>query len=294
MDWREHIFEIPLGVELPSTAISANEDWWDDCEEDDVFCLKPSYYTSKNKYNAALKLCRVCSGWFYFENEDEKKEELELLREILFADEDSPLNYYDAQYGRFDWLAALRENNEEYLGRFYDIENLWELFYRLGARSVLEKAACYEWFVAYFGKYLKYDELDELQNNYLQNYNHELEMILYCRPNQIKLLTEGYTSASTSDLLQLASAAAGLIRLGKYDEGLALYQKTFEMIWERKSTSTEREAVMDAFLERLSNGYENEAYIDSEISEVLEKQCKRFTDSKLVAKIKVTLARNKI
>lgn len=294
MKWKEHEFEIPLGIELPDIVISADQDWLDDCEIDEVFGLQPCYYTSKNKYDAALKLCRICSGWFYFENNDEKEIEISLLHNVLKSPENGPLTYYDVQFRRFDWIAALRENNEKYLGKFYDIDSLWELYYRLGERSILEKALCYEWFISYFGEYVKFDVMCELQNNYIQNYNRELEMILYYRPNQISILTEGDTEASVNNLPQLASAAAGLIRLEKRDEGINLYKKVFDLVWERKSTSNDREAVMEAFLERLSKGYENESYIDSEISEILEGQCERFTDNKMVAKIKMTLGRNKI
>lgn len=292
MNWKEHEFDIPLGIDLPDKVLSTGEDWWDDCDEDDVFELKPCYYESKSKYDAALKLCHVCGGWFYFETEEDKQNEIELLRKILTANEDSPLNYFDAQYGRFDWVTALRENNAKYVDKFYEIDNLWELYCRLGERSILDKALCYEWFVSYFGEYLKFDRMKELQNGYLQNYNGELELILLLRPNQISILTEGYTAAETNSLPQLSSAAAGLIRLGKREEGLALYKKLFEMVWERKSTSDDKKEVMDSFLERLAKGYENEPYIDSEISAILEEQCKRFSDNKWVSKIKLLMGRN--
>ena len=109
MNWKEHEFDIPLGIDLPDKVLSTGEDWWDDCDEDDVFGLKPCYYSSKNLYDAALKLCHVCGGWFYFETEEEQNKEIELLRKMLTATEKSPLNYYDVQYGRFDWVAALYE-----------------------------------------------------------------------------------------------------------------------------------------------------------------------------------------
>ena len=82
MEWKEHEFEIPLGIELPDIVISADQDWIDDCEIDEVFGLQPCYYTSKNKYDAALKLCRICSGWFYFENNDEKEIEISLVHNV--------------------------------------------------------------------------------------------------------------------------------------------------------------------------------------------------------------------
>ena len=294
MNWKEHEFDIPLGIELPDKVLSSGEDWWDDCDEDDVFGLKPCYYSSKNLYDAALKLCHVCGGWFYFETEEDQNKEIDLLRKMLTATEKSPLNYYDVQYGRFDWVAALRENNEQYFDKFYEIDNLWELYCRLGERSILDKALCYEWFVTYFSDYIKYDRMHELQNGYLQNYNGELEMILYLRPNQIEILTEGDTAVETNNLPQLSSAAAGLIRLGKRTEGIALYKKVFDIVWERKTTSDDKKEVMDSFLERLSKGYENEPYIDSEISKVLEEQCKKYTDNKWIAKIKVSLGLNGI
>ena len=56
-------------------------------------------------------------------------------------------------------------------------------------------------------------------------------MILYLRPNQIEILTEGDTAVETNNLPQLSSAAAGLIRLGKRTEGIALYKKVFDIVW---------------------------------------------------------------
>ena len=106
------------------------------------------------------------------------------------------------------------------------------------------------------------------------------------------ILTEGFTAAETNSLPQLASAAAGLIRLGERSKGISLYKKLFEMVWERKSTSDDKKEVMDSFLERLAKGYENEPYIDSEISAILEEQCKRFSDIKWVSKIKLLMGRN--
>ncbi len=292
MYWKEHEFDFPLGIELPETPVSTGEDWWDDCEEDDVFELKPCFYSSKNKYDAALKLCKICSGWFYFETEEEMQTEMDLLRAVIQSTTKSPLDYFDVNYGRFDWVSALRENNLDYKDCFYDVDDLWQLYYRLGERSILEKAKCYEWFVSYFGEYLKFDHMKELQNGYIQNYNNELELILYLRPDQIHLLTTGYTAVEADQLPQLASAAAGLIRLGKREDGIALYKKVFEMAWENKTTSDIKKNVTDSFIERLAKGYENEPYIDEAISAILEEQITKYTDTNWVAKIKVSLGRN--
>ena len=34
MNWKEHEFDIPLGIELPDKVLSSGEDWWDDCDEE--------------------------------------------------------------------------------------------------------------------------------------------------------------------------------------------------------------------------------------------------------------------
>ena len=56
MSWRDHEYEIELGIELPETPVSTGEDWIDDCEEDDVFDLKPEYFMSKNQKIVNLSL----------------------------------------------------------------------------------------------------------------------------------------------------------------------------------------------------------------------------------------------
>lgn len=292
MNWKEHEFDFPLGIELPDVEVSSYEDWWDDCEEDDVFELKPCYYTSKEKYDAALQLCKICGGWFYYESDQQMKDDVALLEQIITASDENPFQYYNVQYEEFDWVSALRENNPKYINCLYDIDGLWELYYRLGERSVLEKALCYEWLISYFNGYANKNQLENLYNGYLQNYNGEAEMILYLRPNQISLLTTGDTAVPTNCLPELASAAAGLIRLGKREEGIALYTDVFALAWERKASSDVKKEVMDRFMERLSKGYENEPYIDSELSDLLQKQCEKYTDSKWVAKMKVSLGRN--
>lgn len=72
MSWKDHEFEIPLGISFPESIVSEGLDWISDCEEDDVFGLNPRCFQNKNQYDAALKLCKACAGWFYFETDEEK------------------------------------------------------------------------------------------------------------------------------------------------------------------------------------------------------------------------------
>lgn len=294
MSWKDYEFEIPLEVVFPETIVSEGLDWISDCETDDTFELNPACFQTKNQYDAASKLCKVCAGWFYFESEEEKLHSIESARAVTVAQKGDPMWYFNIWNNSFDWVAALRENNEIYADQMYDVDTIWELFQRLSQRSFVEKADCFEWLVEFFADYLKYDERKELQNSYVQGFDNHLEMILYLRPDHVEILTSGVTSLSSDNAYSLSSAAAGLVRMGKRDLGLRLYEKLFDMAWTGKSSVDDKKMVIDNFLNRLAMGYENDPYIDSEIATMLETQSKKYSDAKWIAKIKTTIGRHRI
>ena len=291
MSWKDHEFEIPLEVSFPEKVISEGLDWISDCEEDDIFDLKPVCFQTKNQYDAALKLCKVCAGWFYFDSDEEKQLAIKSARAVVTAKAGDPMWYFNIWNNSFDWVSALRDNNEQYAGQFYDIDSIWELFQRTAQRSYIEKADCFEWLVSFFADYLEFDERNELQNGYVQSYDNHIESILYLRPDHIEVLTTGATSLSADNAHSLSGAAAGLIRMGKRELGLNLYTKLFDMAWTGKSTTDEKKNVVDNFLTRLSAGYEGEPYIDSDIASLLEEQSKKYSDAKWAAKVKTTIGR---
>lgn len=293
MSWKDHDFEIPLEITFPERVVSKGQDWVSDCEEDAVFDLNPLCFYSKNQYDAALKLCRACAGWFYFEDDEEKQCTIEAARSVITAQSGEPMYYFNIWNNSFDWVTALRENNEQYAEQLYNVDSLWELFPKLAQRSYIEKADCFEWFLDFFADYLKYDARNELQNNYIQCYDNHIESILYQRPDHIELLTSGITSISADSAYMLSSAAAGLIRMGKRELGLKLYTKLFDMAWSGETTTDEKKSVIDNFLNRLSAGYENEPYIDQEIANLLDEQSKKYSDAKWTTRIKMTIGRYK-
>lgn len=293
MSWKNYEFEIPLKVTFPEKIVSEGLDWISDCETDDNFELNPACFQSKNQYDAAMKLCRICAGWFYFDSEDEKTCALEASRAVVSAKKGDPMWYFDIWNSTFDWVSALRENNDIYTDQLYDVDSIWELFQRLSQRSFVEKADCFEWLVEFFADHLKYDERHELQTGYVQAYDNHLEMILYLRPDHTEILTNGVTSLSADNAYALSSAAAGLVRMGKRDLGLGLYVKLFDMTWAGKSSVDDKKMVIDNFLTRLAAGYENDPYIDDEIANILESQSKKYSDAQWIAKIKTTIGRHK-
>ena len=293
MSWKDYDFDTPLGVVFPEKVISAGQDWLSDCEEDDVFELDPSCFESKNQYDAALKLCRACGGWFFFDNDEDRQLTIEAARAVVSAGKGEPMYYYNTWSNTFDWVSALRENNEEYAGQLYDVETVWELFQRLAQRSYLVKADCFEWLVGFFEDCLKYDRRGELQKSYVQCYDNHIESILYLRPDHAEILTTGVTSVSPDSAYLLSGAAAGLIRMGKRALGLRLYNTLFEMVWTGDSTTEEKKRVVDSFLQRLSAGYEHDPYIDNEVAELLEEQSKKYSDAKWTAKINTTIGRHR-
>ena len=293
MGWKNHEFEIPLGVSFPENVISEGLDWISDCEEDDVFELNPVCFQNKNQYDAALKLCKICAGWFYFENDTEKKLAIESARAVVLAKNGEPMWYFNIWNNTFEWVSALRDNNELYAGQLYDIDSIWELFQRLSQRSYIEKADCFEWLISFFEEYLQYDTRNELQNYYVQCYDNQMESILYMRPDHAEILTCGPTSLSADNVASLSAAAAGLIRMGKREFGIRLYTRLFDMVWAGKSTTDDKKNVVDNFLTRLSAGYEGDPYIDSEIASMLEDQSKKYSDAKWTSKIKTTIGRHR-
>jgi hypothetical protein len=78
--------------------------------------------------------------------------------------------------------------------------------------------------------------------------------------------------------------------MGKRDDGIRLYERAFRMVWEGKSSAADKKAVMDEFLNRLAAGYENEPYLDTELSELLEKQCRKYSDAKWTARVRMMLS----
>ena len=289
--WKSFHFDIPLGIELPDKSISEGQSWIGECEEDTVFSLKPEYYATENQYRAALRLCKECAGWYVFDSKEEQELFIECHRDVIRAHRGDPMWYYRVDKNSFDWLLALREQNEKYKGKFQDIDNLWELFSRLGARSFIEKADCFEWFTKFFKGKLKYDFRKELTSGYISYMDHMLENILYYHPEQMEILLEGETCISIHNGSSLAYAAAGLIRLGRKQEGIKLYKKIFNMIASKNTNNDELKRTVDAFMERLSAGYHNEPYVDEDISQLIEKQCKKFEDHNLATKF--TLAMGK-
>ena len=289
--WRSYKFEVPLGVSFPQERVSEGKDWIDDCEINDTFCLDPACFYSKNQYDAALMLCKVCAGWYRYDTDEDRMEWIACLRSILTANSGEPMWYYDVWQKSFDWVASLRDCNPKYYGCFSDVDTLWELFSRLQQRSFLEKAECFSWFVQFFGENLRYNQRGSLSDCYVQNYDNHLEMILYLCPEQIDVLIRGDTAVTANGARHLARAAAGLIRLGKKEIGIHLYESVFQMVWEGKSNADEKKAVVDEFLIRLAAGYENEPYLDAEITELLEKQCSKYSDTKWTAKIRMMLAK---
>ncbi len=294
MSWKDYEFELPLEITFPETIVSEGLDWLLDCEKDDTFGLNPACFQNKNQYDAAVKLCRACAGWFYFENDDERDLFINAAREVVLATKGSPMWYYDICHNSFDWVSALRDNNEQYNGQLYDIDSIWELFQRLADRSYMEKADCFEWLLSFFAEYLIYDTRNELVNGYVQTFDKHMESILYLRPDHAEILTTGVTSIPANHAYALSGAAAGLIRMGKRSFGLQLYGKLFDMAWTGKSTTDDKKKVVDNFLERLSAGFEGDPYIDDEIASLLEKQSQKYSDAKWTAKIKTTIGRNKI
>ena len=290
--WKSYEFEYPLGVSFPEIPISQGMDWLSDCEENETFGLQPACFRSKNQYDAALLLCKICGGWFGFDSQAERLERMDALRKVLASSPGEPMWYYDVWQRSFDWIAALREANPKYDGQFAEINSLWELFSRLQQRSCLDKAECFAWFVSFFGEDLRLDERHTLSEQYVQSYDNHMEMILFLCPEQISLLTEGVSAVTANGARHLSRAAAGLIRLGRRTEGMALYEKVFQIVWEGKSSADEKKAVMDEFLSRLAAGYENEPYLDAELSQRLEAQCKKYSDAKWTAKIRMMLGRN--
>lgn len=61
------------------------------------------------------------------------------------------------------------------------------------------------------------------------------------------------------------------------------------MVWEGKSSADDKKAVIDEFLTRLAAGYENEPYLDAELSALLEKQCGQYSDAKWTTKVRMML-----
>lgn len=287
--WGTYAFEIPLGVSFPKERISVGKDWLDDCEINDTFGLDPACFPNKNQYDAALMLCKVCAGWYRFDTPEERGTQAECLREVLRSKPGQPMWYYNVWHRDFDWVSALRDSNSKYCGLFSDVDSLWELFSRLQQRSCIEKAECFAWFVDFFGETLRYDSRKNLPDCYVQNYDNHMEIVLYLYPEQIEILTEGAASVSSNGARYLSKTAAGLIRMGKQDDGIKLYEKVFRMVWEGKSSADDKKAVMDEFLNRLAAGYENEPYLDAELSELLEKQCRKYSDAKWTAKIRMML-----
>ena len=294
MGWKKYEFEIPLGLELPDKAISLGEDWLNDCEDDDVFELKPECFASKNKYDAALQLCRACGGWFYFENEEEKIQRIELLRKIVSADVNDPISYFILEQNCFDFIKALRDNNQRYKGKLYDVDSTWTLANMLSERSYLEKAECLEWLIDFFGEDLKYDTRNELQSSFINRYGSDLELLLLLRPGLIEKLTHGYSKASDDKYADMASAAAGLIRYGEEESGIELYDSIFTESVKTGSGRNIKQSIVEEFLERLSKGFEDEPYISEEIVRLIEEQLNEFSDGEWISKIRNILRRNRI
>lgn len=294
MSWKDYDFEMPIGVSFPEKIISDGLDWVSDCEEDSTFGLNPACFPNKNQYDAALKLCKICAGWYYFENEEEKKLAIEVARATVSAKNGDPMWYFNIWNDSFDWVSALRDNNERYAGQLYDVDSIWDLFNRMAQRSYIEKADCFEWLIGFFEEHLKFDARHELQNGYVQAWDRHIESILYLRPDHAEILTTGVTSLSADSAHYLSGAAAGLVRMGKRELGLQLYAKLFDMAWTGKSTTDEKKNVVDNFLTRLSEGYEGDPYIDNEIASLLEEQSKKYSDAKWTAKIKTTIGRHRI
>lgn len=288
-DWGDYDFEIPLGVQFPKERISGGKDWLEDCETNDTFNLDPACFPNKNQYDAALMLCKVCAGWYRFETLDEREMQAECLRAVLRSNPGQPMWYYNVWHRDFDWVSALRESNPRYYGLFSDVDTLWELYARLQQRSCIEKAECFTWFVNFFGDALRYDSRKSLSDCYVQNFDNHMEMILYLYPEQIDILTEGVASVSSNGTRYLSRTAAGLIRMGKRNDGIRLYKKVFRMVWEGKSSADDKKAVIDEFLTRLAAGYENEPYLDAELSALLEKQCGQYSDAKWTTKVRMML-----
>lgn len=294
MGWKEYEFEIPLGVELPEEAISEGEDWLNDCEPDNVFELRPECFASKNKYDAALHLCRACGGWFYFENEEDKIQRLDLLRKICSADENDPIGYYILDDNSFDFIKALRDNNQKYKGKLYGVDSTWSLANVLSERSVYEKADCLNWLVDFFGETLKYDTRNELSGSFINRYGNDLELMFYLKPELIDKFKSGYLRVSDDELSGLASAAAGLIRYDREETGINLYRKVFDNAVKAKLGRNIKQSIVDEFLERLSKGYEDEPYISDDVVKIVEEQVSESTDGEWIARIKNTLRRNRI
>ena len=95
MSLKDHDFEIPLGISFPESIVSEGLDWHSDCEEDDVFGLNPKCFQNKNQYDAALKLCKACAGWFYFETDEEKTLAIESAKAVVSAKAKEPMSYFN-------------------------------------------------------------------------------------------------------------------------------------------------------------------------------------------------------
>ena len=293
MSWKEHDYEVDLGVVFSEEPVSLGEDWIEDCEEDDVFDLKPEWFKSKQQYDAALQLCRACSGWFYFDNEAERDGRIELLREIVTSEESSPLRYYDINYGSFDWVKALRENNEKYRDSLYSVENTWSLFNVLAERSLLEKADVFVWLIEFFGDYIQYESRNSLSDQFVSGYGDDLAIMFALKPDLIDKFIKGQIRVSEDCLSYLSKAAAGLIRYGRKEEGTSLYSAVFEEAKNRKVTSEIRKAIIDGFIERLSKGYDDEPYIDDEVANIIINQANGFSEQSWKNKIETIIRRNR-
>lgn len=66
------------------------------------------------------------------------------------------------------------------------------------------------------------------------------------------------------------------------------------MSWDENCSTNIRKSIIERFLERLSKGYDNEPYLDDEIAQLIQEQCKTFSDSRWVEKMNMLIARNRI
>ena len=286
--WMTYDYEIPLGVTFSTLPVSEGADWVQNCEKDETFGLNPVWFQNYEHYTAARNLCRACGGWYTYQEPKERYLYISCYRDAYLSRKGEPMWYYDPDKNSFNWIAALRENNPDYIGCFYQVENLWELFRLLSQRSFLEKADCFEWFVGFFGETLKYDFRHGLLNSYIPFKDQATELILYHRPEQIRMLKEMYQPGSY-ELSNLSYAAAGLVRMGRKEEGMALFEDLFQMSLIPEVSVDERKGIILAFLERMGLGYDNESFIDDLTAATIEKQLTHFSDRSFAIKVKLVM-----
>lgn len=266
-------YEHLLDIVLPKIVVSDGAAWHKRCPkavEDHYISylynfegVEPQFYETFTQYVAAKKLCYIVNE-IHNPLPSKREQTIALCKEIVFAEKDNPMRYFDCTRGYFDYASAITCCSP-WQAQFDNCFDLDDIFYELDCRSPREAAKAFLWCKQFFASVADREDSiyrECLTREFMWATTGSLDYILEIHPEIMSYLLEDEWGVSNWHLDKLSYVAASLYRHGHFEEGTKLYKRCFEKVWNSDVSMDTKMDVLEKFVKRLEDGYKHAHSVD--------------------------------